>query len=326
MKKSIKLFSVLLSIFLSTISAHAVDFSFSSPSRSVPTNVKNAMVGNVSRLLTEINRACNSGTTLNLANISMEPGAKSRLTHLWADARFECEDNIISTNCIHDVQGYQVRGIRVAMKPVNPSSYPGKLKRELTISFNKTGQISGVRLALDDHENVSMMLKSGVGVTDARERYEILKWVEDFRCYYNEKDIKALEQIFSDDALIITGSVMKPRRMQRESSVKLENDVKYNVQTKQQYISNLRTKFQTNKYINVDFSHINIVHHGSKQNIYGVELFQKWSTTGYRDEGYLFLLWDFSDPERPQIHVRTWQEKSEMERVGGFGLDDFFIP
>ena len=27
----------------------------------------------------------------------------------------------------------------------------------------------------------------------------------------------------------------------------------------------------------------------------------------YSDEGYLFLVWDFSDEENPKIHVRTWQ-------------------
>ena len=74
------------------------------------------------------------------------------------------------------------------------------------------------------------------------------------------------------------------------------------------------------------FDHISLMRHSSKENIYGVTLHQTWQTSGYSDEGWLFLLWDFSDPEHPQIHVRTWQPDQLAAKDGVFALDDFFIP
>ena len=41
--------------------------------------------------------------------------------------------------------------------------------------------------------------------------------------------------------------------------------------------------------------------------IYGVKLKQKWQSDSYSDTGYLFLMIDFINPDKPLIHVRTWQ-------------------
>lgn len=288
--------------------------------------LKTRMESNISALLTEINRAGNSGTALNLSNISMESGAKTRLNALWTEAaHFVCDKQTNISKCLNDFQGYQVRAIPITMKPVD-SSYDQSLNRELTISINKNGVITGVRPAWELQEDVSKILFSPGGVADTRQRREILKWVEDFRCYYNERNLKALNQIYSDDALIITGSVVTQRKTQGDMGVRLEQKVKYTVQSKEQYISKLSQIFQNTRRINVEFDHISVVMHGAKPNIYGVTLHQKWQTNTYSDEGWLFLLWDFNDPEKPQIHVRTWQPEQIVAKDGVFTLDDFFIP
>lgn len=288
--------------------------------------LKTRMENNISALLTEIDRAGNSGTALNLSNISMESGAKTRLNALWNEAaHFICDKQTNISKCLNDFQGYQVRAIPITMKPVD-SSYDQSLNRELTISLNKSGVITGVRPAWELQEDVSKILFSPGGVADTRQRREILKWVEDFRCYYNERNLKALNQIYSDDALIITGSVVTQRKTQGDMGVRLEQKVKYTVQSKEQYISKLSQIFQNSRRINVEFDHISVVMHGAKPNIYGVTLHQKWQTNTYSDEGWLFLLWDFNDPEKPQIHVRTWQPEQIVAKDGVFTLDDFFIP
>ena len=106
----------------------------------------------------------------------------------------------------------------------------------------------------------------------------------------------------------------------------MEQKVNYTVQSKEQYINKLTRIFKNNRRINVEFDHISVVMHGAKKNIYGVTLHQKWQTSSYSDEGWLFLLWDFNDPEKPQIHVRTWQPDQVVAKDGVFTLDDFFIP
>lgn len=57
--------------------------------------------------------------------------------------------------------------------------------------------------------------------------------------------------------------------------------------------------------------------------------FEGWTGGKYHNDGYLFLLWDFSDENAPQIHVCTWQP----DKIGGkplpkdevFSLSDFDI-
>lgn len=318
-------FILLFTIVALTCRAN-VTFRFDAHSN-VPASIKSKMESGISVLLTEIDRAGRSGTLLNLSAINMEPEAKARLAALWGDSHFICSESTTISKCLEDFQGYQVRGILIEMKPTD-ASYKGAIDRELTISLNKKGIITGVRPAYEMNEDIKQMLRAtGTGgVEDATKRLELLKWVEDFRCYYNERNIKALEQIYSDDAIIITGSVVTLRKNAGDGAVKFEQKVNYKVQDKTAYISKLKTQFATKKYLNVEFDHISVLKHGSKKNIYGVTLHQKWTTNTYHDEGWLFLLWDFNDPEKPTIHVRTWQPDQVVASDGVFNLYDFKIP
>ena len=89
--------------------------------------------------------------------------------------------------------------------------------------------------------------------------------------------------------------------------------MEYTKQTKKQYLTNLAKCFAKNKWINVEFTEVGIGGCGSvtrskvNKNFYGVRLHQKWKSTNYSDEGYVFLLWNFTSEDKPQIEVRTWQ-------------------
>ena len=281
---------------------------------------KERMESNVSQLLTEINRAGFSNTNINLSNIQMEDEAKSRLNALCEDMNMVCEKVFNQSSCLEDYQGYQIRQIPVIISP--KESPENQSIRELTISLNKNGIITGVRLAWEMEEGVNKIMNNSSKVSDARERLEILKWVEDFRCYYNEKNLKALRQIYSDDALIITGSVILTQKHSADFNKMIENNVSYKVQSKEQYLNKLSQIFAANKRINVEFDSIEVRRHGSKPHIYGVTLRQKWQSGSYKDCGWLFLLWDFNNPEYPQIYVRTWQpadiSKEDLPNVYSF--------
>lgn len=294
------------------------------------------MERNLSTLLTEITRAGSANERLNLSArltaSQMQPEAQARLDSLWKNAgHFTCTKSTVITKCIKDVQGYQVRGIAVHFTPHEPA--PGESNhKELVISFDRKGTITGLRFAWDLQEDVNTMLKTSMtqGVSDVAERREILKWVEDLRCFYNEKNIQALEDIYSDDALIITGSVVK-RRVRNgvdKNDIRIKEEVIHRQQTKKEYIDKLRRFFKD--HIDVQFDHISIMSHSCKDNIYGVLLHQGWTKgTGphaYHDEGWLFLVWDFTNRDKPQIHVRTWQSDKAAAQDGTFALDDFFFP
>ena len=105
--------------------------------------------------------------------------------------------------------------------------------------------------------------------------------------------------------------------------------VQYNKHSKQHYITNLRRVFNNAFYIKVAFDEIEVMRHPVNPDFYGVTLKQGYTSSNYHDDGYLFLLWDFTYENAPQIHVRTWQP----DEIGGkplpkdeiFSLSDFDI-
>lgn len=322
MKKRLLLYTCIL---LTALNASAiVTFRFTPGTVSDATR-KQRMERNASNVLSEIDAAGRESRQLNLAAVDMEAGARSRLIALWENLHFICEEPTIISRCLEDAQGYQVRGIQITVKPIDPTTYKQSLNRELTISFSKTGKITGVRPAMESQESMRSVLGNGGAVTDLAQRREILKFVEDFRCYYNERDSVSLNKIYSEDAIIITGSVLKPRKTGGDGR-QYTNDARYKIQNKQEYMTNLRKVFDKVKYLNVEFDKITVVRNGSKPNLYGVTLHQKWTSSTYSDDGWLFLLWDFTDPSAPQIHVRSWQPEQMVATDGVLSMDDFFLP
>ena len=156
------------------------------------------------------------------------------------------------------------------------------------------------------YEEMKQVISGELEETDAVNRQLILNYVEHLRTSYTTKDIDFLEQLFSENALIIVGSVIKSVP-QKDFQYLPEDQVVYNVRSKREYLTRLREVFKKNQRIEVGFDDFKIMRHPTRENIYGVTLRQHYSSDKYTDDGYLFLLWDFQDRMAPEIHVRTWQ-------------------
>jgi len=171
-------------------------------------------------------------------------------------------------------------------------------------------------------------MKKGKTVTEVARRQEILSYVEQFRTAYNEQDILFLDNIFSEDALIITGSVTKVKKT--DGAGITYNKVTYKKQGKQEYINNLKKSFAANKWINVRFDDVKVVKHPNPkmEGFYGVTVHQLYAnSSGYSDDGYLFMLWDFRDKNQVQIHVRTWQPRwMNDNRTEEIAQEEIFTP
>ena len=274
--------------------------------------VKSHMERNASLLLTAINQAESTNSDINYSGIDIDNLASQSIGMMWKNVHFRIVDDDIVDHCLSirsskgTVIGYQVRNIAIEMKPFD-DSYDGDLNQEVCINFDRDGKISDFNIAMGLHQYTKLM-KEGEMINDIDRRMQILHWVEQFRNAYIQKDINFMENVFSDDALIITGKVVK----RRHTDMKPIN-VEYTTQGKQQYLAGLRRVFRNNSYINVKFDDITIVRHGAKPNYYGVTLKQGWNTKGYSDEGIVFIVWDFTDELHPQIHVRTWQPMQTEE-------------
>ena len=158
------------------------------------------------------------------------------------------------------------------------------------------------------YEEARKTFGSGIDEADANRRTMILDYVEQLRQSYASKDIGFIQQVFSDKALIITGKVIREVPSEGNHFLSAEQVV-YNLRNKEQYLAKLRQIFAANQRISLQFSDFKINRHPTIPTIYGVSLRQGYTSDSYSDDGYLFLLWDFSNNDAPQIHVRTWQPR-----------------
>lgn len=286
--------------------------------------LKSKIENSITRMLNEINAAQAAGRNLNFGAMGVNTRVQQSMAMLWENTPFICTDDDIVEHCITTGSGYQVRNIPLMMKPTGEREFNEDEYQEAVFSFDKQGEVESFYLSISMNLYMNVV-KSNLELTDLRRRQLILDYVEQFRTAYNQKDINFLNQVFSDDALIITGKVITTKHAEGFTSQKIQ----YNKQSKEQYITNLRRVFQKTKYIKVQFDEIEVMRHPVNPNFYGVTLLQGWTSNTYHDEGYLFLLWDFTDENAPQIHVRTWQP----DKIGGkplpkddvFSLSDFDI-
>lgn len=289
--------------------------------------VKSRIESRSGALLTEIKQAANANRNLTLTTIGMTDPARESLSRLWNTYHFRPNSSAYSTYCISTVSGYEVRGIGATVCDVD-DSFIGEKNKEMVINYSKEGDITGVHMALGNHV-YHQVVESGKDVTDVRRREEILRFVEEFRSYYDEKDIDALRDIYSDDALIITGTV-KMRKKMGDDQVRMQPEIVYSLKNKEQYLTSLSRTFRNNRYIKVRFDNIKVVRHPAKAGFYGVTLHQNWQSSTYEDDGYVFLLWEFKDDDTPPvIHVRTWQPDMvgdvALPESEVFNHNDFFI-
>lgn len=297
--------------------------------------LKEAINKSVSGLLSAFNVAQYNGTTPTLTDLNISTDALGTITKLWADCPFICMEEELVERAVPVAKRneWQVRNIPLLMKPTDNSAKKDTWKVYQTgvITLDNTGRITNFHLALDAELYISVMSQAKA-VDDFMRRQLILEYVERFRNAYNLKDMDFLQQIYSDDALIITGRVVKQIK---KSDVKMAdvNDVRieYSTKDKKTYLSDLAKVFQNNERINVTFDNIEVARHPAKEDFYGVTLKQGWKADTYSDEGYLFLLWDFTNEDAPQIHVRTWQpteinfEPVTLPEDKIFSVDDFDI-
>lgn len=290
--------------------------------------LKTAIQQNVTKLLTEFNNAQSQNGKPDFSGIDITDDTQNTISMLWENAPFRCSETEVIERCLKTSTGVQVRNIPLFLNQSAEDKTKNDPYQEAVIGFDLNGKITDFHFAISTNL-YTKVLKDGRAVSDFRYRQMILDYVEQFRTAYSTKDLNFLNQIFSDDALIITGKVIKSVPSEMNNFLPT-NKVIYNKQTKKEYLSRLSKIFATNKRINVVFDDIKIMKHPAKENFYGVTLKQGYSSDRYSDVGYLFLLWDFTNSDAPKIHVRTWQPEmldanTKLPEEEIFTCEDFDI-
>lgn len=147
-------------------------------------------------------------------------------------------------------------------------------------------------------------------------RLILVNFLEDYQTAYALKRHRYLESIYSDDALIIVGRMVKKTEIPDRMTLKLTaEEVELTKYDKDTYMKNLAMCFGNNEYIRLRFTETDFTKANNRDGVYGVRVRQEYFSSSYGDVGYLFLLVDLRGAQ-PLIHVRAWQpDKVDLEKL-----------
>jgi len=202
---------------------------------------------------------------------------------------------------------------------------------ELTFRFNPHTQlISGIALALTEKANADIF-NAAARWPDVS-RFTIQHFMEDYQTAFFLRRDDYLDQIFSDNALIIVGAVVKKAGDDVKSPRFNDNGgmaynfsnsshTNYRKYTKDQYLKNLRKHFEIKDYIHLTFedneTQLVTAPLIDRGRVFAIQIAQSYESSNYSDTGYLTLLLDVGR-ELPIIHVRLWQPDKVDMGIGEF--------
>lgn len=173
---------------------------------------------------------------------------------------------------------------------------------------------------------------------DFKRRSFITQFIEIYKNAYARQDIEYIENIFSEDALIITEGRVKRLKDSPNTSDKIKvidkNEYSRMIESKAQYLKRLRIVFKDNVSLTLSLANIKTYRHRDFSEIYGLSFLQYWksaenSSLLLEDDspGYIFMMIDFKNGDDcPIIHVRTWQPNANITKENDiYNLYDFLI-
>lgn len=187
-----------------------------------------------------------------------------------------------------------------------------KFVESVTFTFNKEKMIDAVAFGLGNVAKTDIFNRGAMANWSEESRMILANFLENYKTAFALKRTDYIESIFDDNAVIITGHVVKKAEKTIENGKYIQNEhVKYNRMSKADYIKNLRMCFDSNEFINIKFTDNDIMKMGQGGELYGIQIHQDYYSSSYGDTGYLFLLVDINNPKEPTIYVRTWQPERD---------------
>ena len=266
-------------------------------------------------------------STMEMIEKAMANRNYSSLSGCFTEAGWEMFEKLISYGQAKllrspNVSFYREKGLVVCRSFPMSFTFKGNKRvftEDVVFYMNNDAKVCEVAFALEQAAVSDIMNR----LWSEDDRHTVVHFLETYKTAYALKRLDYISSIFSSEALIITGRVVKGTG-QTEISPSKPAHIKYVRQTKEQYIKNLRQCFASNEYVNIRFAD-NIVRRPSDHpNLCGIQIKQDYFSSTYGDTGYLFLLIDFAKPDEPVIHVRTWQPDLDPNvKDGRIGISDF---
>ena len=204
---------------------------------------------------------------------------------------------------------------------------------DVTFTFAPDKKIEALAFGLGSVAR-SDIFDRAIGKWSENSKMVLATFLENYKTAYALKRLDYIESIFSEDAYIVTGHVLKKPQQKIEGQPTLsKEEVRYTRHTKREFIRNLERTFKSNQFVNIRFSNNDIEKSGVGGEIYGIQIKQDYYSSTYGDTGYLFLLVDVNNPDKPIISIRTWQPERNPDinkllpkddpSYGIYGLSNF---
>lgn len=205
-----------------------------------------------------------------------------------------------------------------------------KFMENVVFTFTTDGKIDDVTFGLGfkAENDIFCNMKDE---EQAPARAAISNFLENYKTAYALGRFDYLDMIFSDDAFIVTGKEVMRMVGNEEEGFRMEKKVVKTRQSKEQFLTNLKRAFESKEFVNLQFVNNYIqpsrraIQNGHE--VYGIQIRQDYFSNNYKDQGYLFLRVDVTDPDKPIVSVRVWQEMpDEEEGIAGLSnWQNFFM-
>jgi len=274
----------------------------------------------IDSVIDQISLAVLKKESTNINNLFTESGLKSYNKLLnYGNAKILSDNN--------DIEYIYINGLIMVRSVPMSFSFPNNNRtfvEDVVFIFDSTGKVDNINFALNDIAINDIMCMGERFGTD-EEKFFLINFLECYKTAYSLENIEFIESVFSDDALIIVGTLLKQSEPIDDMYLMLDNkNIKYQQFSKKQYVEHLNKAFASKEYINLQFEDNEIRRSGANGKIYGIQICQNYYSSNYSDKGYLFLMIDLEDSINPKIYVRTWQpEKNPDGSV--IGLEHFSL-
>ncbi len=217
--------------------------------------------------------------------------------------------------------GWEMRSIPVAC---NYPSIRRQTMEYLILDFDEEGKLVDIGFNVFDELHQNYVNRDDITDKERLQRQTIIKFLEKYRTAFLNRDLDTIEKIFAEEAVVIVGRVLQPGSTDREYSMERDLDeIEYIQMTKEQYLQRQRRIFNAQRDIHLGFNTFNLQKKDIDSDVFGISMRQQYASSGYADEGYLFLLIDFLE-EDPLIYVRSWQP-GEWTRDQMIKMSDFDV-
>ena len=247
-----------------------------------------------------IAKSLNEILQLNIFNAQ----GKEKIIDLLNKNNIEFIENQEPLEIIEEKNGFQVRDIAIT----KTSKCSNMAQRQFLIfNFDRKGIITDVRYSINNqYEFINFPV-----VLSPKDRENILAFLERYKTAYINGNISTIKTMFDTCAEIFVGKVEDIDFDYNNQSI--NNNVSVQLRDLDEYTTRLKSVF--NNDIQLEFEDYDIHFDEYEEELYGIFFHQKWRSLNYNgkncynDKGWIYLLVDFKDKDKPLICRRRWSIK-----------------